>query len=268
MTDVRVFREQDESRDWGRDSSIFASRKRRAPAEQDFGQVTGRYARGRPGSTLPYAQNVMDYSPVGYELDLLGLGDLYGPFGKRWGYDYSSPRAFFLPPDVDQVTTSQIGEAGYDLGLKRTGVPEDKYRRLPDYLRVSDNPAIDDNALWRPRADILEQDTGIRVEFELPGVPREDISLTITDNSITLTALKPQTRKEETGFHFQRERHFGRFYRRLMLPYPVDRDSARAHLDHGVLKVHFARAGGNRIPIGLSETTGAETGGTAGSASS
>jgi len=274
MTEVRTFREQDESKDWGRgDSGIFTSRKRKAATEQDYGQATGRYARGQSGG-LPYLQeDVMDYAPVGYVPDLYSLSDLYGPYGKRWSYDHYLPQTShtlsnfnFWPLDYGQ-RTSHIGESGYDLGIRSTGVPQDKYRFLPDYVRVSGNPAIDDTALWRPRADILELDTGLRVEFELPGVPREDISLTITDNSITLTALKPQTRKEETGFHFQRERHFGKFYRRLMLPYAVDRNSVRAHLDHGVLKVHLARAGGgNRVPIGVGDFTRDEVGGTVGSA--
>jgi hypothetical protein len=54
---------------------------------------------------------------------------------------------------------------------------------------------------------------------------------------LTLSALKPQTRKEEGGFYHQMERHFGRFFRRVLLPYHVDVESIKAHMDCGVLKV-------------------------------
>ena len=66
---------------------------------------------------------------------------------------------------------------------------------------------------------------------------REDIHLSIKDNLLTLSALKPQTRREEGGFYHQTERHFGRFYRRILLPYNVDADNVKAHMDGGVLKV-------------------------------
>ena len=39
--------------------------------------------------------------------------------------------------------------------------------------RVYYNPNIDDHTLWRPRCDIFEEEQGrLRVEFEMPGVPR------------------------------------------------------------------------------------------------
>ncbi len=124
------------------------------------------------------------------------------------------------------------------LSITWCAADETKYRNLRDWDRVEENPNIDELTLWRPRADIFDLGLGaLRVEFEIPGVPREDISLTVRDDTITLTALKPQSRKEEAGFHYQSERHFGKFYRRLALPFAVDPNSVRAYLELGVLKV-------------------------------
>jgi HSP20 family protein len=148
-----------------------------------------------------------------------------------------------------------MGLGGMGMGLGGRGpIDEGRFLKLPHYERISDNPNIDNATLWRPRADIFDVDQDhLRVEFELPGVPREDISLTIQDNILTLAALKPQTRKEEVGFHYQNERHFGKFYRRMMLPFSVDANKVKAHMDNGVLKVHLVRlpgVSGGRIPIG------------------
>lgn len=60
------------------------------------------------------------------------------------------------------------------------------------------------------------------VEFELPGVDVNDISLTATENSLTLSSLKSQSQKELAGVHYLRERHFGNFFRRVTLPDYVD----------------------------------------------
>jgi len=256
MTDVRVNRERDEQQGWGYGDYGISARKRKAyDRDYDQGFDEGRY-RGDRGGGWGYNRG------LGFGLDPFNYLDVYGPSGRRglgYGFNYPDFTAALGAPALGFPSSvyrpQNIGDAGYDLGLsRRRGVPEEKYRQLPDYSRVTDNPAIDEDTLWRPRADIFEQDNGLRVEFELPGVPRDDISLTVTENAITLTALKPQTRKEEVGFHFQNERHFGKFYRRLALPYDVDPTSVRAHLDHGVLKVTFTRGtGAGRVPISVGE---------------
>jgi len=183
----------------------------------------------------------------------LGLGTLGGmDWGMGWpemGMGQDMGLGMGLP------SLGYPGWGGMGVGGRR-GIDESRYTRLPHYNKIIDNPNIDESTLWRPRADIFEEDQDtLRVEFELPGVPKEDISLTVQDNILTLAALKPQTRKEETGFHYQNERHFGKFYRRLMLPFVVDPNNVRAHMDNGVLKVHLTRMGGmgGRIPIAASE---------------
>jgi HSP20 family protein len=213
------------------------------------------------------------------------------PFGSRyegyWPYDYGSrfdygygpgtytdagyPYTFYSGGRYGlQQPPQAIGEAGFDLGLAKRRADERRYQNLRDWNRVEENPNIDDLTLWRPRADVFDQGSGgLRVEFELPGVLKEDISLTVRDDVITLAALKPQSRKEEAGFHYQNERHFGKFHRRLALPFSVDPNSVRAFLELGVLKVHLNRADGTEritisessVPIGApsSSTTSASS---------
>jgi len=201
----------------------------------------------------------MDPSEFFRDFGDMGMGD-FGPsdmgFGglDRRGMPLTRPSSLGFGP-------TPIGAAGLDLGYPRRGARDErKYRKLPDYPKVLENPNIDESTLWRPRADIFDEGADrLRVEFELPGVPKEDISLTVQDDVLTLAALKPQTRKEETGFHYQEERHFGKFYRRLVLPFAVDADNIRAHLEAGVLKVHLTRkeGRGSRVPIKeTGETTG------------
>jgi HSP20 family molecular chaperone IbpA len=164
-----------------------------------------------------------------------------------------------------------FGSLGMGIGLQPGGLGTDFYgagagavdwrndprwRQLPDSNRVFFNPNIDDT-IWRPRADIFDESRNlVRVEFELPGVPAEDIDLSVVNNVITVAALKPQTRKEEGGAYFQRERHFGRFFRALQLPFTVDPKAVHANLDHGVLKVVLTKTGGalGGIPITITSS--------------
>jgi len=91
---------------------------------------------------------------------------------------------------------------------------------------------------WRPRADIFEEEgDNVRVEFELPGIPVENVSVSVSDNMIIITAVKPQAAKEERGYYYQNERNFGNFYRKLELPTKVDTTKVHANYDNGILKV-------------------------------
>merc|ERR1711974_105688 len=84
-----------------------------------------------------------------------------------------------------------------------------------------------------------EDQDHLRVEIELPSIPKEDISLTLKDNVLVIAALKPQTGEEEHGVYFQKERNFGRFYRRIPLPVAVEPKSARTELEAGLLRLHL-----------------------------
>jgi len=91
---------------------------------------------------------------------------------------------------------------------------------------------------WRPRADIMSLETGdIRVEFELPGVRRDHISVTVDNDTLVLQTTNPKTKKKETGFHYQHERHCGNFYRKLQLPAFIDATRVEMKFDEGVLKI-------------------------------
>jgi HSP20 family protein len=264
----------------GRDYGPVGGRKRKTydrDLDTDFDLGRRRFGGGLfDRGLLEPTFDRFGYSPFDYT-----PGFDYG-FGRGGGFDTFGYPALTYPGGgrFGLQQPQAIGEAGYDLGITgRRRADETKYRNLRDWNRVEENPNIDELTLWRPRADIFDLGLGaLRVEFEIPGVPREDISLTVRDDTITLTALKPQSRKEEAGFHYQSERHFGKFYRRLALPFAVDPNSVRAYLELGVLKVHLNKAEGTEriqireggIPIegGTTGAMGESTGTSAGTTSS
>jgi len=58
---------------------------------------------------------------------------------------------------------------------------------------------------WKPRADILEFDNQVRVEFELPGVTKEHVALKAQGDALVLTSTKPITGKHDKSFYYQNE---------------------------------------------------------------
>jgi HSP20 family protein len=103
---------------------------------------------------------------------------------------------------------------------------------------------------WSPPVDLLETTDAYLVMAELPGVIREDLTISMHDDGrLTIAGV----RRERLGEEYHRvERGHGNFSRTFQLPIPVDADRITADLHDGVLTVSCPKApdgGGRRILI-------------------
>jgi HSP20 family protein len=107
---------------------------------------------------------------------------------------------------------------------------------------------------WMPAVDLYEKENNLIVEAELPGIPKDAVKISCTDNSLT---IQGETKKEEEqkreGF-YRVERHYGSFYRTVPLPENVDHNKAKAEFREGVLRITLPKMAkpeekGRTIPI-------------------
>jgi len=93
---------------------------------------------------------------------------------------------------------------------------------------------------WVPSVDIYETDShDVVIKAELPDMTREDIELTVANNTLTLRGKRklPGDVKEE---QFRRvERRYGAFTRSFTLPNTVDASGVSAEYKNGVLTVRL-----------------------------
>ncbi|MGH9387802.1 MAG: Hsp20/alpha crystallin family protein [Vicinamibacterales bacterium] len=91
---------------------------------------------------------------------------------------------------------------------------------------------------WVPAVDIFEtENDGLVLKAELPDMKREDISVVVENNTLTLKGerkFEGDTRKEQ--FH-RVERAYGTFSRSFSLPQTVDASKIGAEYKDGVLTV-------------------------------
>ncbi|MGZ4968911.1 MAG: Hsp20/alpha crystallin family protein [Methylobacter sp.] len=93
-----------------------------------------------------------------------------------------------------------------------------------------------------PKVDILEHDNEIEVQAALPGVKKEDLDVSVTNQAITIrTSTKQEKKSEEKGKYFRREISRGEFQRTLALPDNVDGEQAKASFKDGLLTVHIPK---------------------------
>jgi len=93
-----------------------------------------------------------------------------------------------------------------------------------------------------PRVDIIDHDNSIEVLAALPGVKKEDVEVSIKNQTITIRASSKEENKEEKkDNYFRREISRGEFQRILALPDNVDDEKATATFKEGILKVNIPK---------------------------
>lgn len=87
-----------------------------------------------------------------------------------------------------------------------------------------------------PKVNIIDHDNTLEVQAALPGVKKEDLDVSISNQSLTIRTCT-QKQQEETGKYFQREISRDEYQRTLTLPNQVDAANAEATFKDGILKI-------------------------------
>ncbi len=93
-----------------------------------------------------------------------------------------------------------------------------------------------------PKVDVVEQDEAVVVRAELPGVDKENLDISLTEDSVTISATTKQESEEEKGDYHRREISQGSFSRTVALPAAVQGDQANANFKDGILELTLPKA--------------------------
>ena len=86
------------------------------------------------------------------------------------------------------------------------------------------------------KVDVKETEGGYTVQAEVPGVPKEDIHVSVEGNVVSLRAEVRQLDQKTEGEKVLRsERYYGSVARSFQLPADIDAAQAKAKYDNGVL---------------------------------
>ena len=95
---------------------------------------------------------------------------------------------------------------------------------------------------WMPTVDISETENGYEIRAELPGVPENDVNVSVTDNVLTVKGEKRQEEETEGKNYHRVERHYGSFQRSFTLPRHIETDAIKAEFKDGVLTLGIPKA--------------------------
>jgi HSP20 family protein len=103
------------------------------------------------------------------------------------------------------------------------------------------------------RVDVSENENAYTLRAEIPGVKKNDISITIDGDTVAISAEVKNEKEVKNGDRVLRsERHYGKVYRAFTLGQAVDEAAAAAKYSDGVLELTLpkkAAAQAKRVTI-------------------
>lgn len=99
---------------------------------------------------------------------------------------------------------------------------------------------------WMPKTDIFLTKELLVIEIELPGVKKEDISVSIGRQGLYIEGLRHRSSRAHDGISFYNlEIDYGPFERRIYFPCEVNPKTMEATYENGVLAIELKRV----IPV-------------------
>lgn len=115
---------------------------------------------------------------------------------------------------------------------------------MPRAIRLG-LPRVTSAALHRtPKVDIIDREKEVCVRAELPGIEKDDLSVSIQDDVLTIQAHVSKDTQEEEGNYYRREMLHGEYRRAMQLPAPVEADKARASFKQGIIEIVVPKKAG------------------------
>ncbi len=99
-----------------------------------------------------------------------------------------------------------------------------------------------------PQVEVTETDDDLQVTAELPGLDEKDLSVTLENNTLTISGEKKQEKEEKKKNYRYSECSYGCIYRTVPLPVEVEDSGVQARFKKGVLSVTLPKKEKGRKP--------------------
>jgi len=114
-----------------------------------------------------------------------------------------------------------------------TASPVKSLLRRNDSLMMSD---------WMPSIDVKENKEAFMIKAELPGVEKENVSVTYEDGVLTIKGEKKVEKEEKDDKTHHVECSYGSFMRSFTLPGEIKADKIEASYKDGILKLRIPKS--------------------------
>ncbi len=100
-----------------------------------------------------------------------------------------------------------------------------------------------------PALDVTESDAAYKLSFDLPGLSKDQLKVTVQGRRVSLEAHAAAAEAKEGERVIYRERSTAQYARTVSLPAEVDQSTSTAKFENGVLTLTLAK----RVPTGATQ---------------
>jgi len=102
---------------------------------------------------------------------------------------------------------------------------------------------------WVPALEVFEKEHKLFARLDLPGVKKEEVTVSVTDEGLTIEGERKFEEEEKKENWYRAERTYGKFVRVVPLPEGVKTSEVIATFENGVLEVTVP------LPVAAAATT-------------
>ncbi|MCK4427843.1 MAG: Hsp20/alpha crystallin family protein [candidate division Zixibacteria bacterium] len=95
---------------------------------------------------------------------------------------------------------------------------------------------------WEPEVDIFETKDDFVISVELPGIKKDNVSLTLEDQILTLKGEKKRETSDRDENYNLKERRFGNFCRSFVMPDSINSEKIKTNFKDGLLRVSIPKS--------------------------
>lgn len=88
-----------------------------------------------------------------------------------------------------------------------------------------------------PRVDIIDRDDEVIVRAEMPGISKDDMEVSLTENSVTISGESSKEKRDEKGDYHRCEISRNACSRTVALPAYIDTGNSKAKFKDGILEL-------------------------------
>ena len=124
-------------------------------------------------------------------------------------------------------------------------VPSYSRRVIPSFHTVVDEffrSVRPSEGYFSPSLDIKEEENSYHISFEVPGIAKEDVEISLKDHELVVKGEKKREAKEDKDGYSWVERSYGSFQRTVRLPEDAKGDQVEARLENGILEITLPKS--------------------------
>lgn len=117
--------------------------------------------------------------------------------------------------------------------------PFKEFRSLEERMNEAFSSDLSKDVLsnFTPTVNTREGEFAFHIDVDLPGVKKEDISVKVDNNMLTLKGERKSKKEDKKENYYKVESSFGSFTRSFSLPNNIDAENIHAESKDGVLEI-------------------------------